>query len=286
LSPDDAGWVLWNICDQYALGRANDPITQHRYQCEFLELVKRNFPERAHWVVSDGTQAISLMRGGFLDFWCECYQSANDTVPRVEENRTARFQSHRANADSFHHVGEIERMRSALDATAGLLEEDAEWPGQQFATVTHKEQMFEFYAAIGETDKENEIAVDIERVLDDWLRRVDDAKIVSSEGKPLFGSWQSFTEDRPPTLGFSVAVHDAACKFARNGRFPAAERLFRVWLDYRGSPLNDYGEALFLLSCWRNGHSNEEIRRMLGESKTISPGYLVQIAPEMAEVIG
>ena len=91
LTPDDMGWALWNICDRYAL--AHDPNTQHRYQTEFFELVKTNFPERAHWVVSDGTQANWQIRGGFLDFWWGCYQFANENAPLTPENRAVRFEA-------------------------------------------------------------------------------------------------------------------------------------------------------------------------------------------------
>jgi len=283
LSPDDAGWVLWNICDQYALGRANDPITQHRYQSEFFELVKRSFPERAHWVVCDGTQANGQIRGGFLDFWWGCYQFANDNAPRVAENRGARFEAHRANAGSHMKFGELERAGSALEAMAALLEEDAEWPSLEFASVTYVSLLVEFYGATGQTGKVEETGENLERMLDDWLQRVGDAKIVGLEEKPLFGSWQAINADRPPAAVF-VGVHDAACEFAKAGRFPAAERLFRILQD-RGRTMTDYGEALFLLSCWRNGRSKDEIIRMLSRSKKISPEYLVHIAPEMADVV-
>ena len=285
LSPDDAGWVLWNICDQYALGRANDPITQHRYQSEFFELVKRSFPERAHWVVCDGTQANGQIRGGFLDFWWGCYQFANGNAPRVAENRGARFEAHRANAASYMKFGELERAGSALEAMAALLEEDAEWPSLEFASVTYVSLLVEFYGATGQTGKVEETGENLERMLDDWLQRVGDAKIVGLEEKPLFGSWQAINADWAPANGFSVGVNHAACEFAKAGRFPAAERLFRIWLEYRGQPLNAYGEALFLLSCWRNGHSRDEIIHMLGESKRLTPEYLVDIAPEMADVV-
>ena len=123
-------------------------------------------------------------------------------------------------------------------------------------------------------------------MLDDWLKRVSDFKIVPREEKPLIGSWEGFNGDSPPDQDFSTAVGTAAFRFARNGRFPAAERLFRMVLAYCGRPLGDDGEAMFLLSCWRNGHSKEEIRRMLGESKVLSPDHLIEMAPEMAEVVG
>jgi hypothetical protein len=295
LSPDDAGWVLWVLCSLYASGRLNNPISQHKYHSEFFELIKRNFPERAHWATSDAHNGVSLLRGGFPDFWCECYQFANETVPCVEENRAARFVSHMQSADMFRNGGGIELLRSALDAMASLLEEDAGWLGRPYATVIYQIRLFEFYAAIGEMDKANEIAEDIERIIDDWLQRVggphewSEAKW-TQVGKPLLGSWQYFLtwiEDMTPAAQFSSVVNIAACHFAINRRSPAAERLFRLWLGNTGRRLNGYTEALFLLSCWLNRHDKDEIKRMWSESQTnCAVGYTVGIAPELAEVLG
>ena len=286
LSLDDAGWVLWVICDQHALGRVNDPITQNKYQVEFFELVKRNFPERLHWVVSDSTQAICQIRGGFGDFWWECYRFANNNAPCVAENRGVRFEAHRTIADSYMKFSEYKYVESALEAMARLIEEDPQWPTQQFASVTYKQQLFALYAVTGEMDKADETAEDLERLLDDWLQQIGDAKIVTAEEKPLMGSWYSFTADWPPANGLSVGLHNAAVAFARTGRYSAAEQMFHKWMDYRGRALNDYGQALFLRSCWHNRHNRDEIIRMLDESKDIiSTGYLIDVAPEMADVI-
>jgi hypothetical protein len=290
LSPDEAGWMLWNICDQYALGRANDPVKQHKYQREFLNLVQSGFPERGHWVVSDTTQGNSLLRGGFLDFWCDCYDLANQTVPRVQANRTARFQSHRANAYSFGHVGEIERMRAALNEMAVLLDEDAAWLGQQFATVTYKTQMLELCAATKETDKAHVVGKEIELMLESWIEQTDESEPIRNKDKPLLGSWQGFLdmiEDWGPVGSLLNAVINAAVAFAKHDvSSSAAEHFFRVSAA-KDRPLNAYTEALFLLSCWRNGHSRETIRRMWSDSQTNSSvGYVVSVAPDLADVIG
>ncbi len=137
LSPDDAGWALWNLCDRYALAR--DPMTQHRYQSRFFDLVKSSFPERAHWVVCDGTQAMTLVHGGFLEFWWGYYQFANNNAPRIADNRGARFEAHRANSHSYLALGEIACAESAIQELADILEEDNEWPNQAFASVTYKQ---------------------------------------------------------------------------------------------------------------------------------------------------
>jgi hypothetical protein len=282
LTPDDAGWVLWNICDWHAL--AEDSITQQKYQSEFFDLVRCSFPERAHWVVCDSTQAHAQIRGGFLDFWSKCYEFANQNAPSVAENRGARFEAHRANAASYTHFGEIDRGRSALEAMASLLKEDPQWPSQDFASATHKTLLVQFYAATGEMNKVEETAENLERELDDWLTRMGDARLVRPKERPLFGSWQYFNAGWLPATALSVAMVNAACEFAETGRFPAAERLFRVQWN-RGRTLNEFCAALFLLSCWRNRHNRDEIICLLDESQSLTPEYLMEVAPEMADVV-
>lgn len=283
LTPDDMGWVLWNICDRYAMAR--DSIAQQNYQSEFFELVKCSFPERAHWVVCDGTQANGQIRGGFLDFWSDCYQFANNNAPCVAENRGARFQAHSANASSYMKFGETSRAESALEAMARLIGEDSQWPSQDFASVTHKTLLVAFYSATGQMDKMEETGEGLERMLGDWLQRIGNAKIVRLKEQPLFGSWNSFTADWSPVTGLSVGLNSAACVFAEIGKYPVAERLFRTWMDYQKRSLNDYCQALFLQSCWHNRHNRDEIMCLLSEAKNISAPYLVEIAPEMADVL-
>jgi hypothetical protein len=68
LSVDDRGWLLWNICDRYAMLR--DAEHQYKYQSEFQEWSKTNLSSyRLHWVVSDANQALTLTYGGFSEFW-------------------------------------------------------------------------------------------------------------------------------------------------------------------------------------------------------------------------
>ena len=280
LSPDDAGWALWNICDQYALNR--DAGVQHRYQSEFFELVKRSFPERAHWVVCDGTQALTLIHGGLIDFWWGCYQYANERAPRVLGNRTVRFESHRANAATCMQLGESDRAAAALEGMAELLEEDAMWQNMDFAHMTYMSLLVQFYGAAGQNDQLEKVVERLVSALDAWLQRVSDAPS-SERREPLFGSWDYINADRPPS-GVFVGTHNAACAFAKVARFFIAERLFRILLD-RGRTLSDYGEALFLQSCWRNRGSREEINRMLSKSMKILPEYLIHVAPEMTDVV-
>ena len=282
LTPDDAGWVLWNICDWYAVAR--DSTTQQKYQSEFFDLVRGSFPERAHWVVCDSTQAHTQIQGGFLDFWSKCYQFANHNAPSLAENRGARFEAHRANAASYTHFGEIDRARFALEAMASLLEEDPQWPRQEFASATYKTLLVQFYAAAEQMGKVEQTAEDLERELFEWLTRVGDARRAEPKERPLLGSWQYFSTGWPPATALSVAMVNAACEFAETGRFRAAERLFRVQWN-RGRALNEYCAAVFLLSCWRNRHNRDEIICLLDESQSLTVEYLIGVAPEMADVV-
>ena len=275
LTPEDRGWVLWNICDRYAVRR--DAATQHKYQSEFFELVRNSLPERAHWVVCDGTQALTLVHGGFGDFWFGCYRFANETAPRTAENRTARFESHRANA------GFRELHGAPLEAMAKLLEEDPQWANQQFAYVTYMTQLAEFYASTDKPERMEETAEALVRELDDWLGRVGDVQPVRPEDRPLFGSWQAINADRPPSAVF-IGVHNAACAFAKIGLFPVAERLFRIRWEWGRMP-TAYGEALFLLSCWQNRHDKGEIVVLLDQCTRVSPESLKEFAPEVAEIV-
>ena len=273
LSPTDMGWVLWNICDRYAV-RENAAI-QHNYQSEFFELVKNSFPERLHWVVCDGTQALTLSRGGFAEFWLGCYQSANENSPKTAENRAVRFEAHRANAGL---------CNSALDDMALLLEEDPNWANKEFATVTYMTQRTEQYASTGQTDKIEELAGKLTAFLDDWLKRVGEVQPVQPRDRPLFGSWEAHNANRPPSAVF-IGVHNAACGFAKIGLFPAAERLFRIRWEWRRMP-TAYGEALFLLSCWRNRGDRDEIVRLLDQCTRLTPEDLKEFAPEIADIVG
>ena len=282
LTPDDRGWALWNICDLYACAR--EASTQHKYQSQFFELARSSFPERAHWVVSDGTQALTLTHGGFGHFWSGCYDFANENAPRVAENRTVRFESHRANAGfctKHDHLGQF--RNSALEAMASLLEEDPGWRNREFAGVTYMTLLVDFYGATGQVDKVNEAGKNLESVLDEWLARSGDVQSVRPKDEPLSGSWQGINADRPPTAVL-IGVHNAACAFTRLGLFPAGERLFRIRWD-RGPMPTAYGEALFLLSCWRNRQSKDEIIHLLDQCTRVTPMDLRKFAPEVADVV-
>ncbi|MBI5669468.1 MAG: hypothetical protein HZC41_15805 [Chloroflexi bacterium] len=282
VSADDRGWAFWNVCDQYAMLRnAKD---QYTYQAEFYKWSQRDLPLlRRHWVVSDGTQAMTLINGGFLEFWWDCYQSANESAPQVAENRAARFESHRANAAAYTHFREFSRAETALRSLEALLSEDPLWVNRDFATATVSTLRVEYYAALGQYEQVAMESEALDRYLDDWLGRLQ-RPLVKTFRQSLLGSWEMLNATRPPEAIF-IAIHNAACALVIGRQFVEAERLFRLVLDEQREGMTAYSTALYLLACWHNRHSKDEIRDLLSSFQNVTLRDVLKFAPELAEAL-
>lgn len=282
ISADDKGWAFWNVCDRYAMLRnAKD---QHRYQSEFFEWSKSALPSlRFHWVVSDGTQAMTLIAGDFLDFWWNCYQFANESVPRVAENRTVRFESHRANAAAYTHFQEFSRAETALQSIEAVLSEDSTWLNRNFATVTYTTLLITFYAGLGQSEQIGRRVEDLELYLGEWQRHFQKSAVRTEY--PLLGSWEQLNADRPPEAIYT-AIHNAACALVIAKQFVKAERLFRIVLDEQREGMTEYSKALYLLACWNNRRNKDEIRDLLHGFQNLTLPQVSKFAPELTDVLG
>lgn len=277
LSADDVGWVLWNLCDQYAMVR--DAERQYRYQREFRALVETHAPERLHWVVSDSTQALTLIACGYGDFWWDT--SANALVPRVPETRNVRFESHRATAGAFTR-SDLERATVALEACAALLAEDLAWVNRDFASATLRTLLVGFHHAWGDEESLRQVVAALEGELDEWRTRVPGPDTPPPDGGPR-GSWAQLNATRPGR-DIYVALHNAACTLARAGRFPSAERMFGI-VAAAGHALTAYGRAMQIWACWENRRDRDEVRRLC-ERTDLTPQQLERWAPELVNARG
>lgn len=140
-----------------------------------------------------------------------------------------------------------------------------------------------FYHASGQADKLAQTKEDRGQELDDWLHRAGDTTDAIPEEEHLLGSWAQLNADRPRSAVF-VGVCNATCAFAKAKQFPIAERLFRV-LQEKGRPATGCGEALFLLSCWENRHSRDEIVDWLCTSVTLTIKDLKRFVPELIDAV-
>lgn len=282
LPADDIGWAFWNICDCYAMLRKAKE--QYAYQSEFHEWSKSGLPSlKHHWVVSDGTQAMTLISGGFIDFWWNCYQFANQSAPQIAENRTVRFESHRANAAAYTHFREFSRAETALQSLEAVLSEDPLWSNHDFATATWITLLIEYYAASGQPEQVAKQVEAVDRYLGDWLARLQRPVVWTVE--PILGSWRQLSADRQPGWVF-VALHNAACALVVARQFADGERLFRIFLQERPDRMTTYSKALYLLACWHNRRNKAEIQELLAVFQPDSLQQIVNFAPELTEVLG
>lgn len=282
LSTDDKGWAFWNVCDNYAMLRKAKE--QYRYQAEFYEWSKSTLPSlRRHWVVSDATQAMTLMDGGFLDFWWNCYRFANESAPQVAENRSARFEAHRANAAAYTSFREFSRTETALLALEAVLSEDPLWANRDFAKVTFTTLLLEFYGAQGLSEKAGTYVKNLERDLKEWLLRYQRSATFS--GIALLGSWEQLNATRP-SGAILIAIHNAACELAKAKYFIEAERWFGIVLNEDPGGMTDYSKALYLLACWNNRRNKNEIHALLNMFRDLPIRQVLKFAPELQIVLG
>ena len=272
---DDAGWALWNICDRYALLR--DADSQYPYQREFRAFAETHAPERMHWVVSDATQALTLISGGYGEFWWDTYLSASAHAPRVPETRNVRFESHRVTAAAFTR-SDLERANVALEACEAVLSEDPAWVNRDFASVTSKTLLVGFHHARGDQASLRQMVAALENELAEWRTRVPGPDSPPADNGPLLGSWAQLNANRPDR-DIYVALHNAACALTRARRFPSAERFFGIVAD-GGHALTAHGKALQIWACWENRRDRDEVRRLC-ERAGLTPQELERYVPEL-----
>lgn len=281
LSPEDEGWAQWNICDRLAL--LGDPIRQYGYQVAFAEWLRDTFPaERLHWVVSDSTQAMNLMKGGFVDFWTTHYRYANERAPKIPENRVVRFESHRAVAAAYTHgFRDLQQALEGLRAIEDVIAEDPEWPNRDFATITLETLYVDFLSVSGETEELAERMSVVDRHLERWL---DSYRAEPEDYVNELGTWADRNKVRPPS-SVLIALNNAACVMARARQFPHAEKLFRSMLARGRRIPTPYSQTQFLLSCWENRHDETEVRELMSGMEGLTQRHLTEWAPELHDAL-
>lgn len=88
-------WAFWNLSDNYAMLR--DASEEYRNHKLFEKKLMHMDEKYLHWIVSDGTQKLTLLTGGYEAYWNALYRYACEKAPKREDNAVIRFESHRAN---------------------------------------------------------------------------------------------------------------------------------------------------------------------------------------------
>lgn len=95
LTDKERCWALWNISDNLAmLRKPQEEFINHKLFEQQLSQMDKQY---LYWIVSDGTQHMTLLIGGFETYWNKLYEYACNNSPKTQENAIIRFETHRAN---------------------------------------------------------------------------------------------------------------------------------------------------------------------------------------------
>lgn len=285
IDSDDRGWIYWNICDRYAVLRK--PNEQYAVHVEFAEWAQSALSlTRQHWVVSDSTQLRTLIMGGYGDFWWSVYQRANEQAPRIEENRSVRFEAHRAAASAYNANGILDRSKDALDRLDTLLAEDNQWNGRDFALATSLELQIEWAGARKDRSSLARLAERQEQVLGEWRTRVD-AMGSRAREYSILGSWSQLNTiwNWQALDSLVVATINGACALVVAHCYPEAERLFRLNMEAIAQDMSAYATAMYLRSVWANSHDVDKVHTQLLRFERVTPNEVVRFAPDLAAVV-
>lgn len=94
LTDTEKCWAYWNISDNLALLRkSNDELLNHKKFENQLSLMDKKY---LFWIVSDATQKLTLLKGGYEQYWIDLYDYACKFSSKLKETARIRFESHRA----------------------------------------------------------------------------------------------------------------------------------------------------------------------------------------------
>lgn len=284
---DDKGWVYWNLSDIYAVMRQHEP--EYYNHVEFVEWGKKNLDnERLHWFVSDATQALTLSLGHHFDEWFEWYLYACNHSSKNDNNRGARFESHRAAIGSLLKLNKLEKVELPLNYMHELICENKNWENILFAQLA-------YYGFILEKSYKIQNYDDINAILDNVTSLISGNVIpLFKSDKPnlqemtLLGSWDYINTSRDSKQSMIVSIHNLACTLNRIERFNDSLRLFNLAIENGLNFSTAYGLALYLQSLWKVNNNKEEVNqiyRNLSHDR-FKLDELYKFIPELREILG
>ena len=220
LTEEEKCWVFWNISDNLAMLRNADcELLNHK---EFEKQLSYMDSKYLHWIVSDATQKLTLIVGGYERYWNELYKYACNNCPKLKENSIIRFESHRANipipisieyqADKEHAIFSIENLRKSWEELKGSSNE-------KFYALTYYTQVIACFNFLNENfksflDNANESFEDILPLL-----KTEKQSSYIDGTSPLLGSWEQLNKPRSQYNQATCAIHNYIIQLINNGLF-------------------------------------------------------------------
>lgn len=282
LSVDEMGWMYWNLSDIPAVMR--EPHVVYKNHVEFVEWGKKVlFPHKLHWIVSDGTQALTLSLGDYFDEWMDWYLFACEHSSKNEGNRGVRFESHRAAAASLLILERYYEIEVPLNNMLDVIEEDENWENNIFAEFTYYTLLAEKAFNLNQTDLLKDVEKNIIISTDKVKELI--CTVSDNKEKTLLGSWENLNYTRLTKESMSVLLHNGGCTFHKIGRHEESVETFQLALQ-NGVNITAYGLALYLSSLWKINKNNTKV---LEDFATYSPEgitveELFQFASDLREI--
>lgn len=189
---EERGWAYWNISDNYAMLRWADNVYKNHQL--FGKLVLSMDPKYIHWLVSDATQKLTLIKGGYEKYWNELYLRACNETEKSVENQLIRFESHRAavaTPATEQYSFDKDVSLFALDNIKNILVEFEESYDYQFYRLTYYTLKIGLNSLLNRPSDET-----IEKSFPLIARLLPNLKSIHEESEFLLGSWQHFNERR------------------------------------------------------------------------------------------
>ncbi|MBB6022289.1 hypothetical protein HNR77_003386 [Paenibacillus sp. JGP012] len=278
LSINERGWVYWNVSDGYALLREPKPL--YANHLAFFEWGKENLaPEQLHWIVTDSTQALSLSLGDDFNHWIDWYQYACDHAPKLDSNRGARFESHRALCGTFWALERYSEMAQVLENMEQLIEEDDQWCNLLFARITYNKQRLAYLYHSRDEREADSLLHDTMHLID----KIDWSSLDQMKKEEVIGSWQWLNASRSSQRDIHIAMNNLACMLTDIEKHGESVRLFTRLQD-SGYALNGYAFSKYLCSVWES-EGIEAVREELAANATFEMSELVKHSPRLSEVL-
>lgn len=225
---EDRCWAYWNISDNLAMLRwADDEYKNHKL---FEKQILSMDPKYIHWLVSDATQKLTLIKGGYEEYWNELYLHACNETEKSVDNQRIRFESHRATvatpaAEKYSFDKDVSLL--ALDNIKKMLVEFAENEDYLFYKLTYYTLKIGLNSLLNMTSDET-----IEKSLPLVNHLLPNLKSVHDESKFLLGSWQDFNARRSKYNQAEAGIGNYIIQLINASRYQKALECYQLIKPY------------------------------------------------------
>lgn len=207
------GCLLWNLSDVYGMWREADALYENHRR--FKAHVQTMSPVFRLWLVSDGTQRLTLELGNYDDFWWDIYECATTEYTAAceavlfEVHRAAFYKSPRMSYDHNRAVWVKGRFQSFLESACDS--SSAAYYRMIYTALCLKH--------FGETEQ------DITACCEPFF-----ADLGSHDEEPIYaaGEWDAINRHRSRRTQAQVGINNAVNALIDSGNTKQARELYRT----------------------------------------------------------